>query len=144
MVLNSLPFAGCFLLFMAVLLILPKKARWYWLLAADILFYLTWERIGLLWLLLRGNLLLRWGVEVTEAHQDEHDEQHSYYCVLIHYLRLVIYFWGLTFYYFPLATLTKFMKRGCGCSTVLLYSGWNCVPTYQRCFGTSTISTRSL
>ena len=65
-VLNSLPFAGCFLLFMAVLLILPKKARRYWLLAADILFYLTWERIGLLWLLLSAFSVWACGLGIRE------------------------------------------------------------------------------
>ena len=35
------------------------------------------------------------------------------------------------------------MNKGCGCSTVEEYSGWNCVPIYQRFSGISTISTRS-
>jgi hypothetical protein len=34
------------------------------------------------------------------------------------------------------------MNKGCGCSTVDEYSGWNCVPMYHFRDGTSTISTR--
>ena len=45
---------------------------------------------------------------------------------------------------YKLQALTKSTKRGCGASTVLLYSGWNWVPTYQRLEGTSTISTKPL
>ena len=52
MVLNSLPFAFCFLIFLALLLLLPKKLRKYALILADCLFYLSWERLGLVWLLL--------------------------------------------------------------------------------------------
>ena len=41
-----------------------------------------------------------------------------------------------------IASRMKSRKRGCGWSTVLEYSGWNCAPMYQRSSGISTISTR--
>ena len=42
-----------------------------------------------------------------------------------------------------MAALTNDRNSGCGCSTVLLYSGWNCVPMYHFSVGISTTSTRS-
>ena len=59
MVLNSLPFAASFLIFLAVLLILPKKLRKIWLLAGNCLFYLSWERWSIVLLLLSA--LMVWG-----------------------------------------------------------------------------------
>lgn len=50
----------------------------------------------------------------------------------------------LLYFFFSTAALMKLMNRGWGFSTVLLYSGWNCVPTYHVHLGTSTISTRLL
>ena len=52
MVLNSLSFAAFFLIFLAVLLILPKKLRKIWLLSGNCLFYLSWERWSIVLLLL--------------------------------------------------------------------------------------------
>ena len=59
MVLNSLSFAAFFLVFLAVLLILPKKLRKAWLLLGNIAFCLTWERWGPILLLLSA--LMVWG-----------------------------------------------------------------------------------
>ena len=42
-----------------------------------------------------------------------------------------------------IAALMNDTNNGCGCSTVLLYSGWNCVPMYHFNVGISTISTKS-
>lgn len=50
----------------------------------------------------------------------------------------------LLYFFFSTDALMKLMNRGWGFSTVLLYSGWNCVPTYHVHLGTSTISTRLL
>lgn len=52
MVLNSLPFAAFFLIFLAVLLILPKKLRKIWLLVGNCLFYLSWEHWSIVLLIL--------------------------------------------------------------------------------------------
>ena len=57
MVLNSLPFAAFFLIFLAVLLVLPKKLRRLWLFAGNCLFYLTAEP-GAFLLLLASSLLI--------------------------------------------------------------------------------------
>ena len=43
--------------------------------------------------------------------------------------------------YLRTISLMKLMKRACGLSTVLEYSGWYCTPTYQSLAGTSTAST---
>lgn len=59
MVLNSLPFAAFFLIFLAVLLILPKKFRRIWLLLGNLTFAFTWERWGPILLLLSA--LMAWG-----------------------------------------------------------------------------------
>lgn len=59
MVLNSLSFAAFFLIFVAVLLILPKKLRKIWLLAGNCLFYLSWESWSIILLLLSA--LMVWG-----------------------------------------------------------------------------------
>ena len=45
--------------------------------------------------------------------------------------------------YLSIAALMNDTNNGCGCSTVLLYSGWNCVPMYHFNVGISTISTKS-
>ena len=55
--LNSLNFAAFFLIFLAVLLILPKKLRKGWLFAGNCLFYLSWER-GYAALLLASALMV--------------------------------------------------------------------------------------
>ena len=52
MALNSLSFAGFFLIFLAVLLVLPKKLRKFWLMVGNCLFYLSWERWSIVLLLL--------------------------------------------------------------------------------------------
>ena len=57
MVLNSLPFAAFFLIFLAVILVLPKKLRRLWLFAGNCLFYLTAEP-GAFLLLLASSLLI--------------------------------------------------------------------------------------
>ena len=52
MALNSLRFAAFFLVFLAVLMVLPKKLRKFWLFAGNCLFYLSWDRrAGILLLL---------------------------------------------------------------------------------------------
>ena len=58
MVLNSLRFAAFFLIFLAVLLVLTKKARKYWLCAGNCLFYLSWERWSCVLLVL--SVLMIW------------------------------------------------------------------------------------
>ena len=52
MVLNSLSFGAFFLIFLAVLLVLPKSFRKYWLLLGNLVFAYTWERWGPVLLLL--------------------------------------------------------------------------------------------
>ena len=59
MVLNSLKFAVFFLIFLAVLLTVPKKLRKPWLLAGNCLFYLSWEKWSGILLLL--SVLVVWG-----------------------------------------------------------------------------------
>ena len=59
MVLNSLPFAAFFLIFLAFLLLLPKCFRKYWLLLGNLAFAYTWERWGPVLLLLSA--LMVWG-----------------------------------------------------------------------------------
>ena len=46
-------------------------------------------------------------------------------------------------YYLSIAALINDMNKGCGFNTVLLYSGWNCVPIYHFSPGISMISTKS-
>ena len=58
MVLNSLAFAAFFLIFLAVLLVLPKKLRKTWLLLGNLAFAFTWERWGPVLLILSALLLL--------------------------------------------------------------------------------------
>ena len=62
MVLNSLRFAAFFTVFLAVLLLLPKKARKYWLLAGNIAFYLSWERWAAVLLLLSSLMIWACGL----------------------------------------------------------------------------------
>ena len=57
MELNSLRFAAFFIVFMAVLLVLPKKARKIWLLLGNCAFYLSWERWGFVFLLLSALMI---------------------------------------------------------------------------------------
>ena len=59
MVLNSLSFAAFFLIFLAVLLVLPKSFRKYWLLLGNLIFAFSWERWGPVLLLLSA--LIVWG-----------------------------------------------------------------------------------
>lgn len=59
MVLNSLKFALFFLIFLAVLLFVPKKLRKPWLFLGNCLFYLSWERWSAVLLLL--SVLMVWG-----------------------------------------------------------------------------------
>ena len=62
------------------------------------------------------------------------------FCCSHHYFFLVSF--GMV-YNVVLHALMNDMNSGCGWSTVDEYSGWNCVPMYQRFSGISTISTRS-
>ena len=80
-----------------------------------------------------GFLFCRWLCPPAET--DEHDcyQNEANCCILIHYLLM-----------FSIAVLTKFTNNGCGLSTVLWYSGWNCVPMYHFSPGISTISTSPL
>ena len=59
MVLNSLAFAAFFLIFLAVLLVLPKRLRKAWLLLGNLAFAFTWERWGPVMLILSA--LMVWG-----------------------------------------------------------------------------------
>ena len=59
MVLNSLSFAAFFLIFLAVLLVLPKSFRKYWMLLGNLVFAFSWERWGPVLLLLSA--LIVWG-----------------------------------------------------------------------------------
>ena len=65
MVLNSLSFAAFFLIFLAVLLVLPKKVRKYWLLAGNCLFYLSWEQWSILLLLLSALMVWFCGIQLS-------------------------------------------------------------------------------
>ena len=58
MVFNSLQFALFFSIFLAVLLILPKKLRKVWLLSGNVLFYFSWNRPACVLLLVSA--LLAW------------------------------------------------------------------------------------
>ena len=59
MVLNSLRFAAFFLIFLAILLLMPKKLRKYWLLLGNCAFYLSREKWSAFLLLLSA--LMIWG-----------------------------------------------------------------------------------
>ena len=67
MVLNSLSFAGFFLVFLAVLLVLPKKLRRTGLLLANIAFSLTWERWGPVLLLLSALMIWACGLALEKS-----------------------------------------------------------------------------
>lgn len=72
MALNSLSFAGFFLIFLAVLLVLPKKLRKFWLLVGNCLFYLSWERWSIVLLLLSA--LMVWGCGIRIKEQGNEDQ----------------------------------------------------------------------
>ncbi len=57
MVLNSLSFALFFLIFLGILLILPKKARKPWLLLGNCLYYFSWESRAFLLMLLSAGMI---------------------------------------------------------------------------------------
>lgn len=65
MVLNSLPFAALFLIFLAVLLVLPKKLRKGWLFFGNCLFYLSWDRWGFILLLLSALMIWLCGMGIS-------------------------------------------------------------------------------
>ena len=73
-----------------------------------------------------SNLLPVGEIDITEEDEDgnpiydeeEADAYANFCAIFLHYK--------------VLQALMKLMKSGCGCSTVEAYSGWNCVPIYQR------------
>ena len=68
-----------------------------------------------------------------------HSLRHLHFVSLISRNRL---FGPLVSYLLVFAAVRmKSRNSGWGFSTVLEYSGWNCVPTYHLCSGISTIST---
>ena len=71
MVLNSLRFALFFLIFLAVLLILPKKGRKLWLFAGNMLFYLNWEWRGCVLLLLSSLMIWACGIFISRSPDQE-------------------------------------------------------------------------
>lgn len=66
MVFNSLRFAVFFLIFLGVLLILPKKLRKIWLCLGNCLFYLSWERWSAAILLLSSLMIWICGLKCSE------------------------------------------------------------------------------
>ncbi|MBQ6503975.1 MAG: MBOAT family protein [Flexilinea sp.] len=70
MALNSLSFAAFFLIFLAVLLILPKKLRKIWLLAGNCMFYLSWERWSIVLLLLSSLMVWECGLLMSRQGSD--------------------------------------------------------------------------
>ena len=72
-------------------------------------------------------------LQETQAHQDI--RRGSFVAENAEYATLLVHTYKV---------FTKSINNGCGCRTVVEYSGWNCVPTNQRRPGISTISTRSL
>ena len=71
MVLNSLPFAVFFLVFLSVLLILPKKLRKRWLFFGNFLFYLSWDRWGFILLLLSALMVWLCGMGISKSRSAE-------------------------------------------------------------------------
>ena len=68
MALNSLQFAAFFLVFLAVLLVIPKRLRKAWLLLGNCIFYLSWERKAFALVLLSS--LLIWACGQACVNQD--------------------------------------------------------------------------
>ena len=79
MVLNSLAFAAFFLIFLAVLLVLPKKLRKAWLLLGNLAFAFTWERWGPVLLILSALMVWGCGLALEKSGQKRESQ-----CLLMH------------------------------------------------------------
>ena len=83
MALNSLYFAASFLIFLLVLLVIPKRLRKIWLLAGNTVFYLSWERWSALLLLLSALMVWLCGLGAGKARNDSGKKSLTYSLLVI-------------------------------------------------------------
>ncbi len=89
MVLNSLSFAAFFVIFLAVLLVLPKKLRKGWLFLGSSWFYLSWNRPGYVLLLLSALMIWFCGLGISAVRKQGDADKKRGLCLLLLVIPLV-------------------------------------------------------